>query len=392
MKMLVEAYREGLFQRKHWLQNIISGIVVGVVAIPLAMAFAIASGASPEQGLYTAIVAGIFVSLFGGSKLQIAGPTGAFIVILSGITAKYGFEGLQVATMMAGVMLAVMGLLRLGTVIKFIPYPVIIGFTAGIAVVIWVGQWQYFFGLEGPIGSHFHEKLWNLVLSLPKLDVATSLVALISLIVVIFAPKIRYLKKIPAPFLALVVATFTVNIFDLNGVATIGSAFGGIPLGLPSFHLPDLSYARIMELIRPAFAIAILGAIESLLSAVIADGMAGTKHNSNQELIGQGLANIAAPLFGGIAATGAIARTSTNVKSGGRTPIARIIHAITLLGIVLIAAPLASYVPLAALSAIVMVVAINMGEWHEFKELSRYSYNYRIILLATFFVTVLFDL
>ncbi|OGV35982.1 MAG: sodium-independent anion transporter [Legionellales bacterium RIFCSPHIGHO2_12_FULL_35_11] len=393
MKMLVEAYREGLFQRKHWLQNIISGIVVGVVAIPLAMAFAIASGASPEQGLYTAIVAGIFVSLFGGSKLQIAGPTGAFIVILSGITAKYGFEGLQVATMMAGVMLAVMGLLRLGTVIKFIPYPVIIGFTAGIAVVIWVGQWQYFFGLEGPIGSHFHEKLWNLVLSLPKLDVATSLVALISLIVVIFAPKIRYLKKIPAPLLALVVATFTVNIFDLNGVATIGSAFGGIPLGLPSFHLPDLSYARIMELIRPAFAIAILGAIESLLSAVIADGMAGTKHNSNQELIGQGLANIAAPLFGGFAATGAIARTATNIRNGGTSPLAGVIHSLTLILVLLFFAPFASGIPLSSLAAILFFVAWNMSDFKHVVHLIKKAPRADILILfVTFFLTVFVDL
>ena len=393
MKTIIESYRAGLFQKKFWLPNIISGVIVGVVALPLAMAFAIASGAKPEQGLYTAIVAGFLVSVFGGSKLQIAGPTGAFIVVLSGITSKYGMDGLQVATLLAGFMLLFMGMARLGAVIKFIPYPVIIGFTAGIAVVIWVGQWQYFFGLPAPHGAHFHEKLIALLHSFPQLNLTTTALACTSLLVLLYVNKISFLKRVPAPLIALVFATGLQAFFHFPGVATIGSAFGGIPKGLPAFHVPDMSLDRIIELIGPAFTIAMLGAIESLLSAVVADGMTGTRHNSNRELMGQGIANIAAPLFGGFAATGAIARTATNIRNGGNSPLAGVIHSVTLILIILFLAPLATDVPLAVLAAILFVVAWNMSEVkHVIKMVRRAPLADVAILAVTFILTVFVDL
>ena len=393
MKTIIESYQAGLFSKKFWLPNIVSGVIVGVVALPLAMAFAIASGAKPEQGLYTAIIAGFLVSVFGGSRLQIAGPTGAFIVVLAGITTKYGIDGLQIATLLAGFMLLFFGLARLGAVIKFIPDPVIIGFTTGIAVVIWVGQWQYFFGLPTVSGGHFHEKLWHSVQLLPQLNLSTTALALVSLIVVIFSNRISFLKRIPGPLIALVVATLAQAIFHFSGVATIGSAFGGIPKGLPDFHLPVITINRVLELISPAFTIAMLGAIESLLSAVVADGMAGTRHNSNRELIGQGLANIVTPLFGGFAATGAIARTATNIRNGGTSPLAGIVHSLTLVLIIVFLAPLAVHVPLATLAAILFVVAWNMSELHHFvKLLKRAPLADTVILLVTFFLTVFVDL
>lgn len=393
MKTIIESYKAGLFQKKQWLPNIVSGVIVGVVALPLAMAFAIASGAKPEQGLYTAIVAGLLVSLFGGSRLQIAGPTGAFIVVLSGITSQYGIDGLQIATLLAGIMLLFMGIARLGAVIKFIPYPVILGFTAGIAVVIWVGQWHYFFGLPIPQGAHFHEKFWNLVKTFPQLSLTTTAMACASLLVVLYVNKIPALKRIPAPLIALVFATSLQAIFHFSDVATIGTAFGGIPQGLPSFHVPDISINRIIELIGPAFTIAMLGAIESLLSAVVADGMAGTRHNSNRELVGQGIANIAVPFFGGFAATGAIARTATNIRNGGTSPLSGVIHSVTLILIILFLAPLASNVPLAVLAAILFVVAWNMSECkHVIKLIQRAPRADVVILVVTFFLTVFVDL
>src|SRR5690606_11639349 len=273
MGALFDAYRLGLLGRQHWLPNIVSGVIVGVVALPLAMAFAIASGAKPEQGIYTAIVAGLLVSTFGGSRLQIAGPTGAFIVILSGITAKYGFAGLQLATMMAGVILLLLGLARLGTIIKFIPAPVILGFTAGIGVIIWVGQWRDFFGLPAVGGEHFHEKLWQLLQVLPQFHVTTTALALLSLALVLYSVRIPGLRRVPGPRVALVVATLVQSLFAFEGVRTVGTAFGGIPRGLPAFQVPDISLKHVIELIGPAFTIAMLGAIESLLSAVVADGM-----------------------------------------------------------------------------------------------------------------------
>lgn len=393
MITILEAHKAGLFGRGKLLPNIIAGAVVGIVALPLAMAFAIASGARPEQGIYTAIIAGFLVSALGGSRTQIAGPTGAFIVILSGITAKYGIEGLQVATMMAGVILLLMGWAKMGGVIKFIPAPVIVGFTAGIGVIIWVGQWKYFFGLPAVQGSHFHETLWNLIEAFPQLHVATTGIALMGLLLVWYAPKIWGIKHIPGPLLALVAATLVHTIFKFDGVATIGSAFGGIPQTLPSFALPVVSLSRFIELIGPAFTIAMLGSIESLLSAVVADGMTGTKHDSNQELFGQGLANVVTPLFGGFAATGAIARTATNIRNGGTSPLAGMAHAATLVLIVLFLAPLAANVPLAVLAAILFVVAFNMCEVKHFAKMVRRAPRADVgILLITFVLTIFTDL
>jgi len=390
---LLEARRAGLLGRQHWLPNIVSGVIVGVVALPLAMAFAIASGAKPEQGLYTAIVAGLVVSICGGSRLQIAGPTGAFIVILAGITAQHGVAGLQLATLMAGCMLVLLGVTRLGAVVRFIPAPVIAGFTAGIGVIIWVGQWQYFFGLPAPAGSHFHEKLWHLLLALPHLHLATTLLAALSLALVVLTPRIPAMRRVPGPLVALVVATLLQSLFHFDGVATIGSAFGGIPTGLPSWQWPEITPARVIDLIGPAFAIAMLGAIESLLSAVVADRMANTRHDANQELIGQGLANIAAPLFGGFAATGAIARTATNIRNGGTGPLAGIVHAATLVLMLLFLAPLAQSVPLAVLAAILFVVSWNMSDARHFLTMVRRAPRADVaILLATFALTVFTDL
>jgi SulP family sulfate permease len=388
-----EAWKAGLLGRKHWLNNLVSGVIVGIVALPLAMAFAIASGVKPEQGIYTAIIGGVLVSLFGGSRLQIAGPTGAFIVILASITAEHGIDGLQIATMMAGVMLLLLGITRLGAVIKFIPAPVIVGFTAGIGVIIWVGQWKDFFGLPKVGGEHFHEKFWHLLQALPDLHPATTLLALLSLGLVLFSPKLPGLKRVPGPLVAMLVVTLIQALFQFDGVATIGSAFGGVPQGLPEFGLPEVSLPRVIELIGPAFAIAMLGAIESLLSAVVADGMTGTKHDSNQELIGQGIANLATPLFGGFAATGAIARTATNIRNGGTSPLAGIMHAVTLLLIILFLAPLASDIPLCALAAILFVVAYNMSELRHFKRMVLRAPRADVaILLITFGLTVFSDL
>jgi SulP family sulfate permease len=392
MIAILEAKRAGLLAKGHWLNNILAGVIVGVVALPLAMAFAIASGAKPEQGLYTAIVAGGLTSLFGGSRLQIAGPTGAFIVILAGVTAKYGIQGLQVATLMAGVILLIMGITRLGGVIKYIPDPVIVGFTSGIAVIIFVGQWKDFFGLEMDPGvEHFHQQFWHLIEAFPGLHLATTMLALLTLAVLLLSP--RYLKRVPAPLVAMVVATTLHWVFVFEGVATIGSAFGGIPQSLPQFEVPSISLSDTIKLIGPAFTIALLGAIESLLSAVVADGMTRTKHDSNQELIGQGVANIFSPLFGGFASTGAIARTATNIRNGATSPVAGLAHAVTLIIIVLVLAPLASHIPLAALSAILFVVAYNMSEMHRFKHMVRTApQSDKAVLLLTFFLTIFSDL
>ncbi len=394
MIALLEAGRAGLFSRSHLAQNIVAGVIVGVVALPLAMAFAIASGAKPEQGLYTAIIAGLVVSVAGGSRIQIAGPTGAFIVILAAITAQHGIAGLQLATLMAGFILLLMGWAKLGGVIKYIPDPVVVGFTAGIAVIIWVGQWKDFFGLEVAITDpHFHQKALALIQALPTFNVATTAISVGSLALIGLTPFLFRRIPVPGPLVALVVATAVQAVFQFRGVATIGNAFGGIPQSLPHFELPDFSFHRFVELIGPAFTIAMLGAIESLLSAVVADGMAGTRHDSNQELMGQGLANVVAPLFGGFAATGAIARTATNVRNGGNSPLAGIVHALTLVAIVLLLAPLAKHIPLAALAAILFVVAYNMSEWRHFVRLVRYApKNDVIVLVITFLLTVLTDL
>jgi sulfate permease, SulP family len=393
MIALLEARAAGLLGRAHWLRNIVAGIVVGVVALPLAMAFAIASGAKPEQGIYTAIVASVVVSIFGGSRLQIAGPTGAFVVILSSITAQHGIDGLQIATLLAGMILLLLGVARLGAIIKFIPDPVITGFTAGIAVIIWTGQWQYFFGLPKVSGQHFHETLWHLLQVFPQLHFATTALATVALIAVVVTPRLPILKRVPGPLMGLLVATLIQATLSFPGVATIGTAFGGIPSGLPSLQIPHVTAERVIELIGPAFAIAMLGAIESLLSAVVADGMGGTRHDSNQELMGQGVANIVAPLFGGFAATGAIARTATNVRNGANSPLAGIVHALTLVLIILFLAPLAVHVPLAALAAILFVVAWNMSEARHFVRMVRRAPPADVvILLVTFALTVFVDL
>ena len=392
MIALLEAKSAGLWSRHHIANNVLAGIVVGIVALPLAMAFAIASGARPEQGLYTAIVAALLTSLFGGTRLQIAGPTGAFIAVLSVITATHGMAGLQIATLMAGIILVGFGAARLGAVIEYIPSPVIVGFTAGIGVIIFVGQWKDFFGLSpAPSGLHFHEKILVLVQALPTINLATTGLALLALAILIVGP--RLLKRIPAPLVAMVVITVVQSVFHFGGVATIGSAFGGIPRTLPSFALPSVHFAQIISLVGPAFTIALLGSIESLLSAVVADGMAGTKHNSNQELIGQGIANIVAPLFGGFASTGAIARTATNIRNGATSPLAGVVHSGFLILVILLLSPLASSVPLCCLSAILFVVAWNMSEVPHFMRLVRGSPGTDVaVLLITFALTVFVDL
>lgn len=384
------------YDRAQFGKDLASGITVGVLALPLAMAFAIASGCSPTAGIWTAIVAGFLTAALGGSRVQIGGPTGAFIPIVYGIVAIHGFSNLLGATILAGVFLLAMGVARLGQLIRFIPVTVVIGFTNGIAVVIFLAQIKDFFGLRiDNLPAEFFERIKTLAAYAHTVDIPTLTLAVASLVFLLsynrLARRFAPLRRAPGPLAVLVAGTAVCFAFDLP-VETIGSRFHGIPQQLPVFSLPDLSVHNFGKLISPALTIALLGAIESLLSARVADSQIDDRHDPNQELIAQGLSNIAAPLFGGFAATGAIARTTTNIRTGGRTPIAGIIHALVLLAIVLVAAPLASYVPLATLSAIVMVVAINMGEWHEFLELKRYSYNYRIILLATFFVTVIFDL
>lgn len=392
MIAILEAKRAGLFSKAHLYNNILAGVIVGVVALPLAMAFAIASGAKPEQGIYTAIVAGGLSTLLGGSRLQISGPTGAFIVILAGITAKYGIEGLQIATLMAGVMLLIMGLTKLGGVIKYIPDPVIVGFTSGIAVIIWVGQWKDFFGLSLQTGvEHFHLKFLHLIQAFPTLNIETTGLALGTLAILIFSPRV--FKRVPSPLVAMVAATVIQAIFQFKGVATIGSAFGGIPQSLPHFEMPSTTFSETIKLIGPAFTIALLGSIESLLSAVVADGMSNTKHNSNQELIGQGVANIFSPMFGGFASTGAIARTATNIRNGATSPLAGIVHTLTLIVIVLALAPFASHIPLSALSAILFVVAYNMSDMHRFIHMLRTAPKPDIaVLIITFVLTVFGDL
>jgi SulP family sulfate permease len=393
MFVIIDAYRAGLLKPKNWLPNLTSGLIVGVVALPLAMAFAIASGVKPEQGLYTAIIAAIVVGIFGGSRVQIAGPTGAFVVILANITAQYGIDGLQIATLFAGFILIFMGVIKLGSVIKFIPDPVIVGFTSGIGVIIFIGEWKDFFGLSAhiPLDAHFYVKLFALMKALPDFEPMTTCLALLSVLLVLITPK--FSKRIPGPLIAMFVATTLQAIFQFKSVATIGSAFGGIPRSLPQLHLPSINLAHALNLIGPAFTIALLGAIESLLSATAADGMAKTRHHSNQELIGQGLANILSPLFGGFAATGAIARTATNVRNGGNSPIAAIVHSIFLILVIVLLAPLAIHIPLCSLAAILFVVAYNMSDIPHFMHMSKHAPRDDIfVLFATFFLTIFTNL
>ncbi|HEX6091493.1 MAG TPA: SulP family inorganic anion transporter [Gemmatimonadales bacterium] len=367
-----------------------AGLVVGIVALPLAIAFAIASGVTPERGIFTAIVAGFFISALGGSRVQIGGPTGAFVVIVYGIVQQYGMAGLTIATIMAGVILLALGFARLGGAIKFIPYPVTAGFTTGIAVIIFTSQIKDFLGLAmGPLPESFVEK-WIAyareagAASLPSIGVAIG-----SLLVITAWPRVS--RRIPAPFVAIVVASVAVALLDLP-VDTIGSRFGSIPTSLPAPSIPAISLADATALVGPAFTIALLAAIESLLSAVVADGMIGGRHRSNMELIAQGVANIASPLFGGIPATGAIARTATNVRSGGRTPVAGMIHALVLLLILLAFGRWAEAIPMPTLAAILVVVAYHMSEWRSFRNELRGPRSDVIVLLTTFALTVMVDL
>lgn len=362
MPAFLEAWRAGLYRRDSILRNLLAGLVVGVVALPLAMAFAIASGASPQAGLYTALVAGVTVSLLGGTRVQIAGPTGAFAVLLASVTARYGIAGLQVVTLLAGLLLLALGLGRLGGVIRYIPESVVMGFTAGIGIVIFVGQWGNFFGLPKVDGVTLFEKLPGLLAALPRLDPATTALGVVSLLIVALWPRIPHAGQVPSPMVALVAGTAFVAIAHPPTVATIGSVFGGIPRGLPPVTPPHLTLATTLELLRPAVAVALLGAIESLLSATVADGMTGTQHDPNQELIGQGAANVFASLLGGFAATGAIARTATSVRHGGDSPVAGLAHAATIVLVLVALAPLAYFVPLTTLAAVLFVVAYNMSQ------------------------------
>jgi SulP family sulfate permease len=378
------------YTRKQFAADLIAGIVVGIVALPLAIAFAIASGVSPEKGLYTAIVAGFIISALGGSRVQIGGPTGAFIVIVYGIVQKYGVDGLTMATLIAGVMLIIMGLARLGSVIKFIPYPLIVGFTSGIALIIFSSQIKDFMGIKmGDVPADFIDKWTSYFHSIDYINWYAVVISAGTVLLTVGFAKITH--RIPGSLIAILLATLAVYLFQLP-VDTIGSRFGAIPSSLPTPHMPGMSWIVIKNLIRPAFTIALLGAIESLLSAVVADGMIGGNHKSNMELVAQGIANIFSPIFGGIPATGAIARTATNIKNGGRTPVAGMIHALTLLAIMLLVGKWATLIPLSCLAGILVVVAYNMSEWRSFVSILKTSRSDAAVLLATFGLTVFVDL
>lgn len=382
----LKTYRRADFQA-----DLVAGITVGIVALPLAMAFAIASGVTPQAGIFTAVIAGIIISSLGGTRVNIGGPTGAFIAILYSIYLKYGAGNLAICTIIAGGLLLIMGLARFGTMIKYIPYPVTAGFTSGIAVLIFSTQIKDFFGLSiDKVPSEFFPKMSCLIQKSGTFKWPTFLMAISSLAVIKLWPG-KWNRRLPGSIISLLLATFAVRTFHVS-VATIGSQFGGIPQGLPTPHLPSFDWDNIHNLIQPAVTIALLAAIESLLCAVVADGMIDDQHDSNQELMAQGIANIISPLFGGIAVTGAVARTATNIKCGGRTPVSGIIHGITLLVIMLIAAPLAKFIPLATLSAVLINVALNMGEWHNFGRLFKWPRSDAAVFLVTFTLTVIVDL
>lgn len=382
------------YDKKTFMSDLMAGIIVGIVALPLAIAFGIASGVTPEKGIITAIVAGLVISLFGGSKVQIGGPTGAFIIIIYGIIQKYGFEGLTIATLMAGFFLVLFGLLRLGTIIKYIPYPIVVGFTSGIAVTIFTTQIKDLFGLTLPSNpSDFIEK-WGVYLqNFNTIDPWCALIGVASVVVIAVTP--RFSKKIPGSLIAIILMTIVAlllkNFAGVLSIETIGDRFS-ISNELPTAQVPDMNWETIKSLVSPAITIAILGAIESLLSATVADGVIGDHHDSNTELVAQGLANIASPLFGGIPATGAIARTMTNINNGGKTPVAGIIHAVVLLLIFLFLMPLAKYIPMACLAGVLVVVSYGMCGWRSFLELMKNPKSDVTVLLITFFLTIIFDL
>lgn len=382
------------YDKKTFMSDLMAGIIVGIVALPLAIAFGIASGVTPEKGIITAIVAGLVISLFGGSKVQIGGPTGAFIIIIYGIIQKYGFEGLTIATLMAGFFLVLFGLLRLGTIIKYIPYPIVVGFTSGIAVTIFTTQIKDLFGLTLPSNpSDFIEK-WGVYLqNFNTIDPWCALIGVASVVVIAVTP--RFSKKIPGSLIAIILMTIVAlllkNFAGVLSIETIGDRFS-ISNELPAAQVPDMNWETIKSLVSPAITIAILGAIESLLSATVADGVIGDHHDSNTELVAQGLANIASPLFGGIPATGAIARTMTNINNGGKTHVAGIIHAVVLLLIFLFLMPLAKYIPMACLAGVLVVVSYGMCGWRSFLELMKNPKSDVTVLLITFFLTIIFDL
>lgn len=378
------------YNRQQFSKDIIAGVIVGIVALPLAIAFAIASGVSPEKGIFTAIIAGFIISAFGGSKVQIGGPTGAFIVIVYGIVQTYGVDGLVIATFLAGIMLMIMGFARFGSVIKFIPYPLIVGFTTGIAVIIFSSQMKDLFGLNmGTVPAEFIYKWQAYFDHFTTLNWYSIAIGVGTILIILLSPKVT--RIVPGSLIAIISATILVQLLGLP-VDTIGSRFGSIPSSLPMPAIPHLDYEIIKKLLVPAFSIAILGGIESLLSAVVSDGMIGGNHKSNVELVAQGGANIASALFGGIPATGAIARTATNVKNGGRTPVAGIIHAITLLIIMLAVGEWAVLIPMSCLAGILIIVAYNMSEYETFISIAKGSRSDAAVLITTFLLTVLFDL
>jgi len=379
------------YTKEQLIKDILSGIIVAIIALPLSIALAIASGVGPVQGLYTAIVAGFFISFFGGSRVQIGGPTAAFVVIIYGIVTTYGTDGLIVATIMAGIILCIMGLCHFGSLIKYIPYTITTGFTCGIAVTLFVGQIKDFLGLDmGAVPSEFVEKLGAYAANITSINPVTVAIGAVALVILILWPKVT--DKLPGSLIAIIVTTAIIYFAKLP-VNTIGSVYGELSSAFPSFHMPSFSYKLVQELISPAFTIAILAGIESLLSAVVSDGMIGDTHKSNAELIGQGLGNIFSGLFGGIPATGAIARTAANVRNGGRTPIAGITHCITLSIILVVLMPLASLIPMTTLAAVLLVVAWNMADWTSFFHLCKTAPKSDVIVLvATFFLTVFFDL
>ncbi|QEC67449.1 sulfate permease [Panacibacter ginsenosidivorans] len=378
------------YSRKQFSKDLMAGVIVGIVALPLAIAFAIASGVSPEKGLYTAVIGGFIISAMGGSKVQIGGPTGAFIVIVYGIVQQYGVNGLIIATFIAGVMLIIMGFARLGAVIKFIPHPLIVGFTSGIALIIFSSQVKDFSGLQmGAVPADFIDKWKSYIEHFNSANLYAIIIATITVVIIFLWPKVTH--KIPGSLIAILVTTAAVQLLHLP-VETIGSRFGVIPSSLPKPVIPDIDLATIKNLMQPAFTIALLGGIESLLSAVVSDGMIGGNHKSNMELVAQGTANIFSSIFGGIPATGAIARTVTNIKNGGRTPIAGITHAVVLLLIMLFVGKWAALIPMATLAGILVAIAYNMSEWENFVSVLKSSRSDIAVLLTTFFLTVLIDL
>lgn len=386
---LITVLREG-YTRKQFRGDLLGGLTVGVVALPLSIALAIASGVKPEQGLYTAIFAGFVIAVLGGSRAQISGPTGAFIVIVYGIVQKYGYDGLVVATLIAGVILIAMGLARMGAFLKFVPYPVVIGFTSGIALIIFSSQVSDFLGLKlEKVPADFVEKWIEYVRHAATIDPYTAAVGAASLLIIIFWPKLTH--RIPGPLVAILAVTFIVQYFHIP-VATIESRFGEVPNSVPMPHFPSVTWQMVQDMFSPAITIAILAGLESLLAAVVADGMMGTRHRSNMELIAQGAGNIVSVMFGGIPATGAIARTATNIKSGGTTPISAIIHCLFLLLVLLFIGKWAAMIPMATLAAVLIVVAYNMSEWREFSHLLKSPRGDVAVLMATFLLTVFIEL